>query len=112
MTSMSNSTIVKIIEKYSVGPLKAAEANILDKWLQGITPQEFHRTLDQCETLPAGLKEAHPVSARTGDQDRLACRGQEPGRPVENGPSRPDPRGSQQGHRNRLVRRGGETASA
>jgi ferric-dicitrate binding protein FerR (iron transport regulator) len=54
---MSQSTIVSIIEKYSTGTLSADEEHTLNEWLDGVSPEEFHRTLDACTTLPAGLGE-------------------------------------------------------
>lgn len=54
---MSQSTIVSIIEKYSTGALSADEEFALNKWLDGVSPEEFHRTLDACTALPAGLRE-------------------------------------------------------
>ena len=57
---MSPSTIVSIIEKYSTGTLSEEEESILNEWLDGVSPEEFHRTLDACAVLPAGLGE-YPV---------------------------------------------------
>ncbi len=54
---MSLSTIVSIIEKYSTGTLSADEQQVLNEWLDGVSPEEFHRTLDACMSLPAGLRE-------------------------------------------------------
>ena len=59
---MSQSTIVTIIEKYSTGILSADEERLLNDWLEGVSPEEFHRTLDACAVLPAGLREYHTLS--------------------------------------------------
>jgi transmembrane sensor len=56
---MSPTTIVSIIEKYSTGTLSAEEQRTLDEWLDAVSPEEFHRTLDACTNLPAGLR-AYP----------------------------------------------------
>ncbi len=56
---MSQSTIVSIIEKYSTGTLSPDEVSILNGWLDGVSPEEFHRTLDACTNLPEGLR-AYP----------------------------------------------------
>ena len=54
---MSQPTIVSIIEKYSTGTLSAEEEHTLNEWLDGVSPEEFHRTLDACTALPTGLRE-------------------------------------------------------
>jgi len=56
---MSPTTIVSIIEKYSTGTLSADEQQTLNEWLDSVSPEEFHQTLDACTTLPAGLR-AYP----------------------------------------------------
>ena len=60
---MSQSTIVAIIEKYSTGALSAEETVIFNQWLETVSPEEFHRTIDDCEILPVGFKE-DPVISR------------------------------------------------
>ncbi|HTI93129.1 MAG TPA: FecR domain-containing protein [Puia sp.] len=57
---MSPTTIVSIIEKYSTGTLSADEQRTFDEWLDGLSAEEFHRTLDACTNLPAGLR-AYPA---------------------------------------------------
>ena len=59
---MSQSTIVAIIEKYSTGTLSADEEHTLNEWLECVSPEEFHRTLDVCTVLPAGLREYPALS--------------------------------------------------
>src|ERR1700712_4179231 len=54
---MSQSTIVAIIEKYSTGTLSPDEERLLGDWLENISPEEFHQTLDACKVLPAGLRD-------------------------------------------------------
>ena len=54
---MSPSTIVSIIEKYNTETLSPDELSILNEWLDGVSPEEFHQTLDACTGLPAGLRE-------------------------------------------------------
>ena len=56
---MSPTTIVSIIEKSNTETLSPDEAAILNEWLDSVSPEEFHRTLDACTTLPAGLR-AYP----------------------------------------------------
>ncbi|HEY4289443.1 MAG TPA: FecR domain-containing protein [Puia sp.] len=56
---MSPSTIVSIIEKYSTAALSEEETSILNEWLDGVSPEEFHRMLDACTALPEGLR-AYP----------------------------------------------------
>src|SRR5260221_3455643 len=59
---MNQSTIVAIIEKYSKGTLSANEDSLLNDWLEGVSPEEFHRTLDACAALPAGFRESQPIA--------------------------------------------------
>jgi transmembrane sensor len=59
---MSHSTIVAIIEKYSTGALSPEEAVMLHDWLENVSPEVFHQTLDECAVLPAGLKEYPALS--------------------------------------------------
>jgi len=61
---MSQSTIVAIIENYSRGNLTADEAALLHEWLDRVSAEEFHKTLDECETLPAGFKEDPVISLK------------------------------------------------
>ena len=56
---MSPTTIVSIIEKYSTGTLSADEQRTLNEWLDTVSSEEFHRTLDACTTVPAVLR-AYP----------------------------------------------------
>ena len=56
---MSQSTIVYIIEKSNIETLSPDEVAILNEWLDSVSPEEFHQTLDACTGLPAGLR-AYP----------------------------------------------------
>ncbi len=58
---MSKSTIIAIIEKYCTGTLSAEEEVILNDWLENTSADEFHLTLDQCETLPASLEDFRAI---------------------------------------------------
>ena len=59
---MSNPTIIAIIEKHSTSSLSAEEEVILHAWLESVSPEEFHRTLEDCQNLPARLKEFPAMS--------------------------------------------------
>ncbi|HVW59378.1 MAG TPA: FecR domain-containing protein, partial [Puia sp.] len=59
---MDTSTIITIIEKYAAGPLSSEEEVILAAWLRDVSPEEFHRTLDQCPRLPEGFREYRGIS--------------------------------------------------
>lgn len=59
---MDTSTIITIIEKYALGSLSPEEETLLAAWLRDVSPEEFHRTLDQCTRLPEGFREYRGIS--------------------------------------------------